>query len=121
MTENAQVKFKEEITKLLNDNDAVCEDMFQGEFSLEHSTYDEAEETIFKNNLAEENINVNLEKRFGGEGQGEDYWSVYSFSKGDDKVLIKFNGWYASYDGSTYEEFYEVKAEPKMIVVYNKV
>ena len=116
-----QKDFTKEITDLLNENDDICELMFREEFSVKHSRYDEEEEIEFKNKLNEKGITCKAEEHFGGEGQGEDYWTVYSFTKGNDKVLIKFDGWYASYEGSTYEEFYEVKAEPKVITVYNKV
>jgi hypothetical protein len=116
-----QDDFTKEITDLLNENVDICKLMFHEEFSLRRSHYDNEEETEFKDKLNKKGIDCKAEEHFGGEGEGEDYWTVYSFSKGDEKVLIKFDGWYASYEGSTYEEFYEVKAEPKVITVYNKV
>jgi len=50
---------------------------------------------------------------FGGEGQGETYWSVYKFTKGTEVVYVKFNGSYYSYDGADYDEFFFV--EPKEV------
>ena len=41
----------------------------------------------------------------GGEDQGSDYYSVYEFSKGDEIVLVKFQGWYASFDGAEYHHW----------------
>jgi hypothetical protein len=35
-------------------------------------------------------------------------------------AFIKFDGWYASYEGSTYEQFYEVKPVEKTITVFEK-
>lgn len=63
----------------------------------------------------EAQVNYKYEDSFGGEGQGDDYWSVYSFTDGTDKVYVKFNGWYASYNGSEYTEWFFV--EPKKVEV----
>lgn len=43
---------------------------------------------------------------YGGEGQGDDYYTVYYFK--DHNVCIKFSGWYASSHGSEYEDMSEV-------------
>ena len=51
----------------------------------------------------------------GGEGKGEDYWSVYKFTLDNEVCWIKFDGWYSSYNGSEYSEFFFV--EPKEVVV----
>ena len=52
---------------------------------------------------------------YGGEGKGEDYWSVYKFTLDNEVCWIKFDGWYSSYNGSEYSEFFFV--EPKEVVV----
>lgn len=45
----------------------------------------------------------------GGEGQGEDYWVVFSADDGETKRYFMANGYYASYEGSTWEgNIYEV-------------
>lgn len=67
-----------------------------------------------------ENISYVLEEDVGGEGQGDDYYSVYSFSHGDEKVYIKFDGYYSSSYGSEFEEMFEVYPEVVEIVVYNR-
>ena len=64
-------------------------------------------------------VNYHYEDSFGGEGQGEDYWSVYSFTNGTDVVYVKFNGWYASYSGSEFTEWFFV--EPKKVEVVQYV
>lgn len=64
-------------------------------------------------------VNYHYEDNFGGEGQGEDYWSVYSFTNGTDIVYVKFNGWYASYSGSEFTEWFFV--EPKKVEVVQYV
>ena len=47
-------------------------------------------------------IFIKLMQHEGGEGQGDAYFSVYSFIKNDAIVFIKFYGFYCSYDGASY-------------------
>ncbi len=56
---------------------------------------------------------------FGGEGQGEDYYSVWHFPKID--LYVKFEGWYASGTGSEYNRMYEVKPKEVTVTKYNAV
>lgn len=51
-------------------------------------------------------------EHFGGEGRGDDYWTVYYFE--DHDVYISFDGWYASHHGSEYNDMSEVR--PKEVV-----
>jgi len=48
----------------------------------------------------------------GGEGKRDKYWTVYKFSSENEEVYIKFDGWYAAYQGSEFNEWFSVK--PKM-------
>lgn len=57
---------------------------------------------------------------YGGEGQGDQYWKIYSVTQGETVRSFKLDGWYASYDGGYYDEFYEVKPELKTITVWEK-
>jgi len=56
------------------------------------------------------------EDHFGGEGGGDQYWSVIKITKGDETAFIKFYGWYASFAGAemshSADEFIEVKKVP---------
>lgn len=65
--------------------------------------------------LIEKGITFKNVDSYGGEGKGDEYWSVYEFSLGEEICWVKFNGWYASYTGSEYGEFFFV--EPKEVVV----
>jgi hypothetical protein len=40
------------------------------------------------------------EDHHGGEGQGDQYWSVIKITRGDQVAFIKFEGWYASFAGA---------------------
>lgn len=57
----------------------------------------------------------------GGEGQGDEWYSVKYFPAHD--VYIRTDGWYTSYHGTDFEDGYgyEVKPEEKVITVYNPV
>lgn len=48
--------------------------------------------------------------RYGGEDLGSDYWRIYSLTNADgDKIHIKLHGYYSSYEGVDYHNFYFVK------------
>ena len=61
------------------------------------------------------------EDSYGGEGQGEEYWSVYSFTRDSETVFVKFDGSYASYNGSEYDDYYFVEPKQMMVTVYEKI
>lgn len=110
--------FKDKVIELLNeaDND-ICREFFNAEIS-DNLQWNSDETNEFLKLLQENKINFKLVDRHGGEGEGEQYWAVYSFSDGQEVVFIKFDGYYMSYDGSTYENFYEVKAVEKLVTFY---
>lgn len=58
---------------------------------------------------------------FGGEGQGESFWTVWRFNRGSEVVFVKFDGWYDSNCGSEFEEYFEVVPKEQTITVYEKV
>lgn len=57
--------------------------------------------------------------RYGGEGFGEWYWSVYHFKTHD--IFIKFDGWYQSYHGSEFESMFQVVPEEVTVIKYKPV
>lgn len=101
------------------DEDIKCE-FFNAEIEDKPNKWDDDNFVEFKKQLAEAKINFELVDCYGGEDQGSDFWSVYSFTDGMQAVFIKFDGWYASYDGSTYEKFYEVQPVEKTVTVFEK-
>lgn len=58
--------------------------------------------------------------QYGGEGEGENWWSVKHFV--DHNVFIKVSGFYQSYNGTEFyngwEECSEVKPVEKVVTVY---
>jgi hypothetical protein len=52
---------------------------------------------------------------YGGEGEGDSFWAVFSVEKDGVQKYWKWDGWYASYDGGYLESLFEV--EPEQVVV----
>lgn len=74
-----------------------------------NSWTDETDVTdVFVNRTKGLNIDYEHVDNYGGEGEGEDYWSVYKFTHGTDIVYVKFSGSYQSYSGSDYDEWFFV-------------
>lgn len=82
---------------------------------------EDAEPETFFNDDAESSYGdyaVKLVDDYGGEGQGDDYYTVFGFTKGDETVYVKFEGYYASHYGSEYQSWSFVKPVKKTITVY---
>lgn len=74
------------------------------------------EESYVYKTLLDNNYVIEVVDHYGGAGQGESYWSVFSVTHFDDVCYFKIDGWYASHygseiSGSSYD-FYEVKKVP---------
>lgn len=115
---------KEVVKKLLNEAESdVCSSYF---FSSEATSNEDDDGWCdgvaeFTSACCSEMIDYKHENNFGGDGQGDDYWSVYSFTNGTDVVYVKFNGWYASYSGSEFSEWFFVEPKKVEVVQYFQV
>ena len=107
------------VALLAEADDSVLREFFKSQIDVEVE-WDYKEVKAFRKVLKDQNITFQFVDRYGGEDQGSDYWSVYSFTDGMEVVFIQFQGWYASYEGSTYEEFFEVTPVEKTITVFEK-
>ena len=111
---------KDKIVGLFSEVDSdIINEFFCGEIN-ESTRWDSEEITEFRKVISDAGITFEFVDRYGGEDQGSEYWSVYSFSDSMQVVFIQFDGWYASYDGSTYDSFFEVQPVEKMITVFEK-
>lgn len=72
------------------------------------------------NALQEAGIMTKLEDGYGGEGKGEDYWTVYEFSNGNESVYVQFDGWYASYNGSEVDDWFFVEPKEVKVVQFHR-
>ena len=108
------MSLKAKVQELLDSAGSEIErEFFNSEIrDTEISKYDDEESVQFKTAVNTAGIAIAYEDDYGGEDMGSEYWSVYSFTKGTDKVYVKFNGYYQSFDGSNYEGFDFVKPTP---------
>jgi len=84
-------------------------------------TNEGSEEESFVNTTKGLNIEYTHVDNHGGEGEGEDYWSVYQFTHGTETVYVKFSGSYQSYDGSDYDEWFFVVPKTVEVVQFFQV
>lgn len=116
-----ETNLKEFVENLLRDEaygDLIHYSLFHSEYNSEPSEWDSDEKKEFRAALTEAGVVCQHEANYGGEGQGDDYWSVYSFTRGDEKIYVQFNGWYASYNGAEFTEWFFVEPKEKVITVW---
>lgn len=109
------MSLKQKVTDLLNEADSdVIHEFFHSELT-ESTRWDSDEVTEFRKKLSDAGIRFEHVDNYGGEEQGREYWSVYSFHDASHVVYVQFDGWYQSYNGSEYEEWFFV--EPRQVQV----
>ena len=113
------MSLKIEIGNMLDAADGnVPSDFFLSEVSDGNNKNCFTETKEFLNELDSKNIKFKPVDSFGGEGQGDSYWSVYSFTKDDETVYVKFDGWYQSYNGAEYDSWFFVKPVQVTVTQY---
>lgn len=101
--------FKQLVTEYLNSNRVVCEEL------MHEGGYVEDWES---DSLPFEYKGVDS---YGGEDQGSYFYSVMLIrnpNNHDEQYYIKFQGWYTSYVGAEYDNWYFVEPKQKTITVY---
>lgn len=83
--------------------------MFQSEYPVDGNALNSEGDKVVLARAKELNLAVHFEDNYVLEEQGRDYWSVYGFCDGWNIVYVKFDGWYASYHGPEYEDWFFVK------------
>lgn len=112
--------FKNKVIELLREADGdVRNEFFNSEIG-DNITWDSNEVSDFRKAALDKNIRFEHVDNHGGEGEGEEYWSVYLFTDGTEVVFIKFDGTYASYHGADLDEFYEVQAVERLVTFYER-
>jgi hypothetical protein len=115
-------QLKENLYELFHAADnSICSSFIGQDISEGDSEWDDAETKEFKFKLQALEISFNCESSYGGEGEGEAFWAVYSFTNGTDLEYIKFNGYYASYSGSEFQEWFFVEPKTVEVVQYVEV
>jgi hypothetical protein len=104
------VTLKQKVAVILAESSqSVMSEFFNSDADYDNESFTEAD------------IKFKLMSRHGGESEGEDYWSVYKFTSGTDGVFVKFDGYYYSYDGSTFDSWFFVTPKEVMVTQYVKV
>lgn len=114
MTKTKKPNLKTTVSEILGEHTDVHNTMFYSDMPEYIGDGDE-ETDSFLLSLQAMGIELKHKANHGGEGEGDKYWSVYEFKKGDDSVHVKFDGWYASYVGSEMTDYFFV--EPKQVTV----
>ena len=114
---------KTKVSKILKEQDGEIIDLFfSSEQNEEYHKYNTEEQNQCIAAFQAADITFSNVASHGGEGEGEDYWSVYKFMDNTTKetVYVKFDGWYQSYNGSEFDEWYFVVPKEVLVTVYNK-
>lgn len=102
------MSLKDEVAEILQKNTEIPEHLFQDHISEENQDM-----------LNSKGIKLIQVQQHGGEGEGDQYWTVYEFEKDNELVYVKFEGWYASHYGAEYTGFEFVKPKQKVVTVYS--
>jgi hypothetical protein len=108
-------------TLLIESEEDTKRALFNDDYSSEFSKYDSEEEAKFKSKLQLLGIDVASVYHYGGEGEGEEYHTVWKFSRDKEEVYFKFDGYYQSYDGATYHEYFQVEPKEVKVIRYGPV
>ena len=105
----------DEFEDVVNGTNEIITAFFESEYG--------AKKTDFWLNkfLAENGITATYMDSHGGEDQGSEYWTIYKFSNGTDDCYIQFNGWYASYHGSEFTEYFAVEPYEVKVTRYRQI
>ena len=126
MTKKSLTKFQSQVQNLLNEFSEANRQFFNYEVgdSLEvDDKWFDGDKLEALSNLRTNSLNwVQIKSHGGGEGDGEECWSVYKFYNSEDDVAyIKFDGYYQSYNGSEYQQFYVVEPVDRVVTFYENV
>ena len=109
-----------DVENLLIESDMrIKQALFSEDFRYEFHKYD-SEESKFKSKLQLLGIDTKSVYHYGGEGEGEQYYTVWKFSRDNEEVYFKFDGYYQSYDGATYNKYFQVKPKEVQVIQYER-
>jgi hypothetical protein len=120
------MSFKNKVKEWLNEQDeGMIDAFFESDNPVVFDRRDDEDEKARKKEaqvFLSTGVEVEHEDNFGGEDEGNGYWSVYSFKDNttDETLYVKFDGWYQSYTGSTFTEWYFVTPKKVQITQYVK-
>ena len=126
------VSFRKDLTDILNNmSDDLLTIFMSGEEDVDINNIetlsnscgidienDDIEQINKINNL---NIKSQFVKQFGGEGKGDDYYSIFRFYNDFEELFVKFDGYYSSYDDSSFSSWFYVYPEQVLITEYFEI
>ena len=95
---------KQELTDIFNKSPEIPEGFIQEYYDEEY--------------FMDKGIFIKMMESRGGEGEGEDCYTVYSFIKGTELLFVKFQGSYFSYLGSELTEWFFAAPIPSVGIQY---
>lgn len=98
---------KTELEELFDSKLRLCEDLMHGYLYS-------SEEDFITLGVSHEVVD-----NYGGEGMGDQFYAVWEFTRGDETVYYRFDGWYASHYGAEYHNYFEVKPKEVTRVEYS--
>jgi hypothetical protein len=110
--EMTELNIKDELFEILETHKEKTINFFFEEDRYTHTVIDDV--------LSNKGYRFTCVESIGGDEAewGSKYYSVYEFTKNKQSIYVKFDGYYASYSGSTFTEFKEVNPVKKTITVY---
>lgn len=122
-TQTLQARIKELLTSEEFSELNVSFFFEEGRYSNLRSKYNKegSPEKNLANIFDTEGIVEMLVDSHGGEGEGDSYWTVWSFTKGEETVYVQFDGSYASYCGSEYDDWFFVKPREYVAIQYVRI
>jgi hypothetical protein len=110
---------KEKLLKLFEEaNVSVQLDFFNQE--AKRASYNDERLSNFLDELEKHAIDHKEVEHYGGEGEGDEYYRVYSFSIAGETLFIKFDGSYQSYVGAEYGRMFFVTPKSVTVTKYFK-
>jgi hypothetical protein len=98
--------------------DEACHNTLQSAFFNEEIDCGYGDDDELGDKLRNLSVAFECVEQHGGEGEGEDFYTVYKFTKGDEVIFVKFQGWYQSYNGSEMTDWAFVTPKQVMVTVY---
>jgi hypothetical protein len=116
--EMTQFNIKDELFEILETHKQKTIDFFFNiDFFFKQDQYTHA---VIDDVLSGKGYRFTCVESIGGDEAewGSKYYTVYEFTKNKQSIYVKFDGYYASYSGSTFTDFKEVNPAKKTITVY---
>lgn len=115
------MSLKQKVTDLLNEASSnILHEFFHSELT-ENTRWDSDEVTDFRKKLSDAGVRFEHVDNYGGEEMGREYWSVYKFFTDTESLYVQFDGWYQSYNGSEYEEWFFVEPQQVQVTKFARV